>query len=136
MHVQVASVCCVRTSGRHLGRRSLFSVWFHLVHQETQVSDGLPLEYSWPGARSYSCDLLVFLPPYLHSSILCIVSPHLRSPRHRLSLPGVSLIPTETQKNTEPEFLHHPHNCTYIQGVNDSYPMHGLHIVFCPLLNI
>lgn len=37
------------------------------------ISDGLPLEYCWPGARSNLCDLLVFLP----SSILRIVSPEL-----------------------------------------------------------
>lgn len=42
-------------------RRSLFSVWFHLVRRGAWVSDGLSLECSWPGARSNPCDLLVSL---------------------------------------------------------------------------
>lgn len=98
--------CCVRTSGRNQGRRSLFSIWFPLVHWGTLISDGLPLEYCWPGACVNLCDLLVFLP----SSILRIVSPHLSSAR---LLPGVSLIPTEIPTNTYRASASHPHTCTH-----------------------
>lgn len=96
--------CCVRTMGRHQGRRSLFSVWFHLVRR---------------GGRGF---LMVFhlntvgLVPVATpvTSLFISVPPSSALSRHTWGLQAqaasvrcVPIIPTEmhrhTQMHTEPE---------------------------------
>lgn len=106
---RVASVHAARgMMGRHQGRRSLFSVWFHLVRRGTRVPDSLPLEYSWPGARRNPCDLL-YLPPSIHR----IVSLHLRSLGAGSFCQVCSQYwdsHTHAQMQIEPECVRGPHN--------------------------
>lgn len=81
-------------------------------------------------------DLLASLP----ASILCVVSPHLRSRRHSLLLPGVSLLPTETHMHThrtrDGVCLCIIHKNANTREARDSYPMRVSRIATCPLLNI
>lgn len=125
------SICarCVPTSGRHQGHRSLFSKRFHLVRRGTPVPDGLPLEYSWPGARGSPSDLLASLP----SSIL---QPHLRSRGTVCFCQVCLIIPTETHRTRDSVCVCIVHRNANTREARYSHPTRVSCIATCPLLNI